>query len=87
MSDTYDHESPTGPAANGGRSSQGVGGNAIAAGFGLAAILWSLAGTAVTVLGVTALLWGGTNDAHTRCLKYRLGSHALIDQFACAVEH
>lgn len=49
-------------------------------------MLWSLLAGALIILGVSAFVWGGTDDAKARCLAHELGvSSSLIDSFACIV--
>jgi hypothetical protein len=41
----------------------------------------------VVIIGLSALVWGGTNSAHERCLAHRFGVNSPVGTSACAVEH
>lgn len=52
------------------------------------AVLWKLGTALLIALAIGGYVWGGSNDAHQRCLMHRLtDENSLIDNFACAVEH
>jgi hypothetical protein len=53
----------------------------------LFAFLWKLVIFALVAGAIVGFIWGGSNDAHLRCLDHRLGAPGLIDSLACVFEH
>jgi hypothetical protein len=53
----------------------------------LFAFLWKLVIFVLVVGAIAGFIWGGSNDAHLRCLDHRLGAPGLIDSLACVFEH
>jgi hypothetical protein len=51
------------------------------------AALWRLLVVALVIGGIGLYIWGGSTDAHLRCLAHRFGDNSLIGTVACAVEH
>jgi hypothetical protein len=58
---------------------------------GVVGVAWSLVakiGTALLIaLVVAGYLYGGTNNAHMRCLQHRFGEPGVLGSIACAVQH
>jgi hypothetical protein len=49
--------------------------------------LWRLAGVLAVFAVIAAFIWGGTTEAHVRCLAHELGAPGLLNSIACVVEH
>jgi hypothetical protein len=49
--------------------------------------LWRLAGVFAVFAVIAAFIWGGTTEAHVRCLAHELGAPGLLNSIACVVEH
>jgi hypothetical protein len=49
--------------------------------------IWRIVLALAVIAGIAAFIWGGTNDAHLRCVDHRLGAPGLLDSLACIVEH
>lgn len=49
--------------------------------------LWRLAGVLVVCAVIAAFIWGGTTEAHVRCVAHELGAPGLLNAIACVVEH
>jgi hypothetical protein len=54
---------------------------------GLVGLIISLVTAALVITGIVGFIWGGTNDAHARCLAHRFGDDSFLATAACAVEH
>lgn len=55
--------------------------------LGGAALLVRLGIALLAVLAIGGFVYGGTDDAHQRCLAHRLGAPGIIGTVACVVEH
>jgi hypothetical protein len=49
--------------------------------------LWRLAGVLAVCAVIAAFIWGGTTEAHLRCVAHELGAPGLLNAIACVVEH
>lgn len=49
------------------------------------AVVFGLAGVFAAGLGLVLIVWGGTNDAHERCLAHRFGDESVLSTTACVV--
>lgn len=49
--------------------------------------LWRLAGVLGVCAMIAAFIWGGTTEAHVRCVAHELGAPGLLNSIACVVEH
>jgi len=54
---------------------------------GVASWLWGILVLLVCIAAIAVFIWGGSNEAHLRCLDHRLGAPGLVDSAACIVEH